>query len=129
MILRVLVAVLLTASVAYAGSAELAWDPYTPPADFKEFRVYRGTMSCNVQGPLAPLVINNMAVVLPKPASGPVPTGFLDTTVPNIEGDVCYEVSAADNTGNEGRSNRATKRVDFIPPQAPTGLTVKNVTP
>ena len=106
-----------------AGTAVLTWDPYAAPADFKEFRFYRANQNCSAAGPLQPL-----AATLPKPASGPLPTSYTDTTVPNIDGTVCYEQTSVDTAGNESlRSNRASKVVNLDPPPVPQNLQVQSV--
>lgn len=60
-----------------------------------------------------------------------MPTTFTDPTVPNIDGTICYEITAFDTTGNESvpRSNRAIKVISLLPPQAPLHLTIPTVVP
>lgn len=116
---------------ADAASLTLVWDPYTPPADFKEFRFYRANQACTVLGPLPPLMIAGAPAKLGKNASGVLPGSFVDPTVPLIDGPVCYEMDAIDTSGNVSttRSNRAEKVLNLLPPLAPAGLTVTTVTP
>lgn len=102
---------------AFAASIKLTWTPNTE-ADLKGYKVYRGTGTCPV-GPLQPLTANNVHVEVGKVAT------YTDTTIPQIDGTVCYEITAIDLSGNESpRSNRATKTVNLVPPIAPKGLLI-----
>lgn len=125
--MRYLLALVLILAFAFpclseAASRTLTWDAYTAPSDFKEFRVFRALQNCTAQGPLAPLVINSAPVVISKPTTGPMPTSFVDTTVPAMDGTICYELTSVDLTGNDARSNRTSLVVDTNPPPAVTGL-------
>lgn len=127
MVLRLLLVLCIGAigwsGTVQAGTAVLTWDAYTPPSDFAAFRFYRANQNCTAQGPLQPL-----AATLTKPASGPLPTSYTDATVPNIDGTVCYEMTAVDTAGNESlRSNRAAKVVNLDPPPVPQNLQVQSV--
>lgn len=122
-LLGLLVALLMFPVVVYAESAELSWNANTE-ADLEGYKVYRGNGVC-VVGPLAPLVVSGNPVIVLAPL-----TTYKDVTVPVFDGELCYEITAYDTSGNESiRSNRATKTVNLIPPIAPTGLVIVNVTP
>jgi hypothetical protein len=107
------------ASVSYAGVIELVWTP-NKESDLEGYKVYRGTGTC-ATGTLAPLIVNGVHAIVLAPKAI-----YKDETVPTIEGDVCYEVTAYDFSGNESpRSNRAVKTIDLVPPVGPRDLTVK----
>lgn len=117
--------VVMIDSKAFAASADLTWNANGEP-DLAGYKLYRGNQACEAQGPLAPLVINGTHVIVP-PVSAP---GFHDNTVPVFDGTLCYEVTAFDTANNESAvSNRASKVVNLIPPQAPTGMTIGTVAP
>lgn len=110
-------------TTSYAASATLSWTGNTE-SDLKGYKVYRGNGECTT-GPLKPLMIGGVHVEIAKPA-----TTYTDTTVPVFDGMLCYEITAIDTSGNESpRSNRATKAVNLVPPQAPAGLAVGIVMP
>lgn len=105
---------------AEAGTANLTWTANTEP-DLAGYKLYRGNGVCAV-GPLQPLV---GGVLIPKPA-----ISFSDTTVPNFDGNLCYELTAVDTAGNESpHSIRASKVVNLVPPAAPLDLQLVTVTP
>jgi len=109
--------------VSFAASAGLTWNANTE-ADLAGYKVYRGSGTCSV-GPLQPLIVNGTAVSVLAPA-----TSYTDTTVPAIDGLLCYEVTAFDTSGNESvHSVRAQKTVSLVPPVAPVGLSIGAVTP
>lgn len=107
-------------SIVEAGTANLTWTANTE-ADLAGYKLYRGNGVC-APGPLQPL---GAGALIPKPA-----TSFTDTTVPNFDGTLCYELTAVDTAGNESpRSIRASKVVNLIPPSAPLDLQLVTVTP
>jgi hypothetical protein len=109
---------ILCTSVVFAATVKLSWTANTE-TDLKGYRVYRGAGACTV-GPLQPLMVNGVPVELGKVVT------YTDTTVPIIDGTVCYEITAIDLSLNESpRSNRATKEVSLVPPVAPKGLSVE----
>lgn len=111
--------VLLAPATALALTATLTWNANTE-ADLAGYRIYRATQSCSAQGPLAPLLDS-----AGTPVSVGLVTTYTDSTVPSVDGEVCYEITAFDVGGLESaRSNRATKVVNVNPPSPPTGLTV-----
>jgi endoglucanase len=125
MIFRLLLILVLMGFVEYANaaSATLTWNANTE-SDLAGYKVYRGNGSCSV-GPLAPLTVNGIQVTVASPA-----TTYVDNTVPVFDGDLCYEITAFDTSGNESaRSNRATKTVNLVPPTAPTGLSIGAIVP
>ena len=103
----------------------LTWNAYIPPADFRDIEVRRGTLDCAAPGPLPPLILNGSTAKILKPASGPFPTSFVDPTTPQIDGTVCYELTAFDTAGNFATSNRASKVLNLNPPPAVQGLQVQ----
>lgn len=128
----VLLAVLLGCGIVEAASVTLTWDPLGAaqlPPDFKEIEVDRAVQSCTAQGPFQPLLINGTRVTITKPATGSFPTTFTDTTVPNIDGPICYQLRSIDTVGNFSLSNVASKVLNLDPPAALTGVTVGTVTP
>jgi hypothetical protein len=119
-----LIMMLMVPGVVNAASATLTWTANTE-TDLAGYKVYRGNGVCAV-GPLAPLLdASGVAVSVAAPA-----TTYMDKTVPVFDGELCYEITAYDTAGNEsGRSNRATKTVNLVPPVSPTGLVITTVTP
>mgnify|MGYP001590642539 CR=1 FL=1 len=110
------------AGQAWGGTATLTWTANTE-ADLAGYHIFRGTTAavCSGTAILPPLLINS------APASVGKVTTFADTTVPAIDGILCWEISAFDTatTPNEsGRSNRVSKTVNGVPPLAPSGLSV-----
>lgn len=106
------------AQTAVAKTAVLTWTANVEP-DLAGYKVYRGNGVCAI-GPLAPLMVNGVAVSVGRSA-----VTYTDMTVPVFDGALCYELTAYDTAGNEsGRSVRATRQVNLIPPLAPAGLTV-----
>ena len=112
----------LSALPVYAGSvsANLQWDANVEQ-DLAGYKVYRGQINCNQQGPLQPLTdLFGTQITVAAPA-----TKYTDNSVPAVDGDVCYEITAYDTGGlQSGHSNRATKYINVNPPNVPTGLTV-----
>lgn len=121
-VVGVLFAALVFGQTRYQ-SAVLTWDSLDPVAT--GVKVYRGSMNCTQLGPLAPLLD-----ATGQPVSLGVVTTYTDTTVPDVTGDVCYEITAFDAGGESLHSNRATKSVvGSTPPPppvpaVPTGLNV-----
>jgi hypothetical protein len=118
--------------LAHAASATLVWDAPGPaqlPADFKDVQIYRALQTCTAAGPFAPLIVNGNPVVFTKPASGPFPTTYTDTTVPAIDGQICYVLRSSDVGGNFSASNVAVKVINLDPPAAFQNLQVPTVLP
>lgn len=106
-------------------TANLVWVGNTED-DLDGYRVYRGQGAavCNdAATPLPPLVkADQTQVVL-----GKTDTTYSDVNIPNVDGLICYELTAFDVAQNEsGRSNRAIGLINANPPSAPRnlGLTV-----
>lgn len=115
-----------------AASATLTWDAPGPaqlPPDFKEMQIYRSLNACTVAGPFAPLMVNGAPVILTKPTTGAFPTTYVDTTVPAIDGQICYVIHSVDTSGNFSVSNIGVKAVNLDPPVAFQNLQVPSVTP
>jgi hypothetical protein len=115
--------------LSFAAEANLTWDSNTE-TDLAGYKVYRGNAAGGVCpiGPLQPLMINGTAVSVPKSATAT--TTYTDTTVPVFDGQLCYELTAYDTSGNEStRSTRGVKSVNLVPPQAPKNLLIGNVVP
>lgn len=115
--------VLACAGSADAKSRTLVWNPLTAaqaPPDLKELRVYRGT---GAQCTATPPALVQIAVI-PKPATGPVPTTYTDATAPDIDGVACYQIGSVDTADNESnpKGNLASKTVNENPPLAVQGL-------
>lgn len=59
---------------------------------------------------------------LPGPAYKAIDTmtsSFDDASVPDVNGTVCYEITAKNAGGESGRSNRVSKATTVNPPMAP----------
>lgn len=125
MLTTVMLLPLLAEAQTVPPPTTLTWDAYTPPADFRDLRVSRGTVDCAAQGPLQPLVLNGTPATIVKPATGAFPTSFTDPTTPQIDGTVCYELAAFDTAGNFSTSNRASKVLNLNPPPAVQNLRVQ----
>lgn len=109
-------AVFLMSATTYAADAVLTWNPNSE-SDLAGYKVYFAPQACSVLGPLAPLMVNGAPVVL-----GTVIT-YRHVNLPVIDGTLCWELTAFDTSGNESpRSQRVSKQVNLVPPQAPTGL-------
>lgn len=106
-------------TVSIAGTATITWTANTE-TDLVGYKLYRMLQACTATGPLQPLLgANGQPVIVTKPG-----TSYVDSTVP--EGNVCYEVTAFDTSNNEsGRSIRAGKLVDTIPPAIPSNVKVQ----
>lgn len=103
--------------LADASTATLAWNANTD-VDLAGYKIYRAVGICPV-GPITTLLSSVGKVV-----------GYTDTTVPAVDGNLCYEITAIDTIGNESiHSNRAVKALNTIPPVAPTGLSIVGVVP
>jgi hypothetical protein len=104
--------------ISYAAEGVLTWTPNTE-VDLAGYRVYFAPQSCTAQGPLAPLMVGGVAVQVGKVST------YTHINLPNIDGTLCWEITAIDTSGNESmHSVRVTKVVNLIPPVAPVGLTV-----
>lgn len=91
------------------ASAILQWDANTE-TDLKEYKVYRQ--------------IGANALVLLATVAKPTVT-YTDTPLPAIDGNIVYNLTAVDTSGNESpHSVSVTKTVNLVPPVAPSGLTV-----
>lgn len=104
--------------MSFAASADLAWEANTE-SDLAGYNIYRGNGACPV-GPLQPLMVGGVQASVSAPS-----TGYTDSTVPVFDGELCYELTAFDTSGNESlRSVRATTMVNLVPPVAPMGMTI-----
>ena len=101
---------------------DLSWTANTEE-DLAGYRVYRGrgAATCNdTVTPLPPLV--TAAQTQPPIAPSPEPT-YHDSAIEQVDGLVCYEVTAFDTSDNESpRSNRVAALLNANPPSAPQGL-------
>lgn len=110
--------VLGMASMSYATDGVLTWNGNTE-TDLAGYKIYFAPQSCTAQGPLAPLVVAG------SPAQVGKVTTYKHVGLPQIDGTLCWEITAFDTFGNEsGRSNRVSKVINTIPPIAPIGLDV-----
>jgi hypothetical protein len=105
-------------------SAVLTWD--TLDATATGVHVFRGSLDCDTQlGPLQPLVDSTG-----QPVTLGIVTTYTDNTVPDVTGNVCYELTAFNSGGESVHSVRATKQVTGSTPPpppvpaVPTGLAV-----
>ncbi len=103
-------------------TANLTWIANTED-DLAGYRVYRGTSKAtcdDLTTPLPPL----MATPDTQVVIGVTPTpAYSDSTIPKVDGSVCYEVTAFDVAQNESpRSNRAVGSINANPPSAPRSL-------
>lgn len=97
---------------ANATDGVLTWTGNTEP-DLAGYKIYRANQGCTLPGPLAFVA-----------SVGKVVT-YTDPALPPLDGTMCWEITAFDTSGNEsGRSNRVSKVLNTLPPQAPTGLGV-----
>jgi hypothetical protein len=106
---------------AQAATSNLSWTANTE-SDLAGYKVYRGqgTTQCSATTALPALTVSTAPVLVLAPA-----TAYVDTTVPNIDGPVCYEITAYDTAGNESlRSTRAQAVLNRNPPGAPANLRV-----
>lgn len=102
-------------------STSLSWNANTE-SDLAGYKVYRGqgTAQCSGTAPLPALVVNGNPVRVLAPS-----IAYTDTTVPRVEGPLCYELTAYDTSSNEsGRSNRAQVVLNVNPPSSPQNLQV-----
>lgn len=113
----------LFAIPAFAGSVSLEWTnpiPTTDQGTATGNRVYRSTdtVACdNVTTPL-PMLLQTLT-------TAPASATYTDTSVPNVNGKVCYEITAYNAGGESGRSNRVSAVTTVNPPPAPTGLVIR----
>lgn len=104
-----------------ATTSTLSWNANTE-SDLEGYKVYRGQGStqCTSSAALPALTATGTPVRVIKPG-----TSYVDSTVPRIDGPVCYEITAYDTSGNEsGRSNRAQVVLNVNPPSSPQNLQV-----
>ena len=102
-------------------SASLTWNANTE-SDLAGYKVYRGqgTAQCSGTAPLPALTVNGTPVRVLAPS-----IVYTDTTVPRVEGPLCYELTAYDTSSNEsGRSIRAQVVLNVNPPSSPQNLQV-----
>ncbi len=119
-------AVLAIGAPSFAADATLQWTANTE-TDLSGYKFYRGNATgagtCPI-GPLQPLMVGGVAASVGKV------TTYIDSTVPTFDGQLCYELTAFDTSGNEStHSVRAVKAVNLVPPVAPVGLTIPSVVP
>jgi len=75
-------------------------------------------------------MIDGQQASLQPSVLGNIPNTWTDLTVPAIDGEICYEITAMDTDGNESpHSNRARAAVRLDPPPALGGLTIETVVP
>lgn len=90
------------------ATSTLTWTANTE-ADLAGYKVYRGL------GATTPSLLATVGKV----------TTYVDSTVPNVDGDANYFLTSFDKTGNESlHSVTVTKTFDATPPAAPVGLVV-----
>lgn len=90
-------------------TANLTWDPYTPPADFQDITVMRGTdAQCTGTASLPPLLVSGVPLKITLPAAGAFPTTITDVTPPTVTTALCYELLVTATSGLTATSNRAT---------------------
>jgi hypothetical protein len=112
----VLAVMLFVPMASYAADATLTWNANTE-VDLAGYRIYYAPQSCTAAGPLAPLMVGGVAVQVGKVVT------YKHVGLPNIDGIVCWEITAIDTSNNESlRSNRVSKAMNTIPPQPPIGL-------
>ena len=107
--MKTLIAWLLMASVAFAGtSVTFVWDP-NPEIDLAGYRLYQGTES---------------RVYAPEHVAE-IPAGTETVTIEVEDGTYFWALTALDLDGNvSGYSPEVSKRVDTTPPGAPAGLSI-----
>lgn len=106
--------------------ATLTWTANVE-TDLAGYKVYRGqgSAACNATTPLAAVVDGTGSQVIVVPTASPT---FVDNTMASTDGQICYEVTAFDDAGNESpRSNRAVATLNVNPPSAPQNLNLKVV--
>lgn len=90
-------------SISYANTTILTWNPNTEP-DLKGYKVFRGYINCEAQGPLQPLV-----------TLGKVTT-YTDNTVPDTATVACYRLLAFDESLNDSPlTDQVTKTFAITP--------------
>ena len=93
------------------ASAILTWEANTE-SDLLGYRIYRAIGT-------SPLVVI---------ASVGKVTTYTDATIPTIDGDVTYALTAFDTSGNESsKSVTVTKVVNTSPPSVPAGLMIVTI--
>ena len=92
-------------------TATLTWNPNTE-SDLAGYNVYREINTGGFQK------LNTTLV--PKGTQT-----YVDTPLPIIDGDLIYNITAVDTSGNESlHSANVDKQVNMVPPSAPSGLAV-----
>ena len=90
------------------ATAILTWNANSE-SDLAGYRVYRAL------GAAALVQLASLAKV----------TTYTDATIPNVDQDVSYALTAFDTANNESlKSATVTNTVNAVPPGAPTGLSV-----
>lgn len=90
-------------------SAILTWDPNKEP-DLAGYRIYRGF------GTATPTLLASVTKDT---------VTYTDSTLPNLDQAVTYNLTAFDTAGNESaHSVNVTTTVNVNPPQSPLGLAV-----
>lgn len=106
----------LVAALVYAGTAKLTWTDPTPTGNAGAptgHNVYRSTNAAACSASNTPL---------PGPVYKSIDTlstSYDDTSVPDANGTVCYEITAKNAGGESARSNRVSKTTTVNPPLAP----------
>lgn len=91
------------------AKATLTWNPNTEP-DLANYKIYRKVGSA----------VSAVLATVPKGT-----TTFVDDPLPAVDGDITYDLTAVDTSGNESAHSVAvTKTVNLVPPAAPSGLVV-----
>lgn len=112
-----------TTAMAADKTLDFTWDQVLPsPNDLSHFTLYEYDNAGNPTGDTFHIpYITDMSYVHSEVI-----------TVPDDQStELCYDITASDNSGNEsGKSNRPCKVIDFESPADPTSLTITiNVVP
>lgn len=105
---------------AFAGTTDLTWTNPAPTGTqgvAAGNKVYRSTDT---------VLCDNLTALLPLYQTLPsAVSAYTDPSVPDVNGKVCYEVTAYNAGGESPRSNRVSRATTVNPPPAPTGLAIR----
>lgn len=110
-----LVTLLAATPLAWAGTLKLTWTDPAPTGGAgapSGHNIYRSIDAA----------VCSATDDLPGPAYKAIDTmtaSFDDASVPDVNGTVCYEITAKNAGGESGRSNRVSKATTVNPPMAP----------